>query len=151
MRDFFNYSYKNPCVLLVIKMTQVFVINDKGLTSIEPFTHDETLNDDRKSERHEIKQISLDDEKELYQKKANKREEVFKSIITNKRINFSSVECISYLFRVVVIGFLATTPITLIPARNLVLYPERWYEALFHGLIGSAAIYLYFCALSESV
>ena len=132
-------------------MTQVFVINDKGLRSVDPITLDENPNDGRKSERQEIKQISLEDEKQLYLKKANEREKVFMRILMNKSVYFSSVECTGHLFRVVVIGFLATTPISLIPAYDLILYPERWYEALFHGLIGSAAFYLYFCALSESV
>ena len=72
-------------------MTQVFVISNKNLTSIEPIALGGTPNDDRKNKLHEIKQISLEDEKHLYQKKANKREEVFMRIITNKRVNFSSV------------------------------------------------------------
>ena len=111
---------------------------------------DDIPNDER-SESQENLQLSLEDEKKLYHQKGCKREEAFKCIVLNERIEFSWEACLCYLYGIVLIGVLSTTPTSLIPAHDLLLFPERWFEALFLGWIVPTACYLYYCVLSESI
>ena len=48
------------------------------------------------------------------------------------RNRFPGKKLFIYLFGLIIISFSTTTPLTLVPAHNLVLNPDYWYEILFH-------------------
>ena len=116
-----------------------------------PIAVDEIPNDDTGKEIQENSPVSLEDQKKLYQERTTKREERFECIILNKQVEFSWVVFLSCLFGITLIGFVSTTPITLVPAHDLILFPEYWFEVLFHGLIFLTAQNLYMCFVNESV
>ena len=70
------------------------------------------------------KELSIEAEIKFYQKKAQKRQERFKSILSNVSIEFLWAECIHYPISIIFVGVLATLPFSLIPAHDLVLFPE---------------------------
>ena len=97
------------------------------------------------NEQEVILTTSLDLEETLHKKQANERNETFKSIILNNQVDFSWRELLYYTFGPIIIGFAATTPYSLIPAHDLIQYPEYWYEILFHGPYITFFGYAYRC------
>ena len=80
--------------------------------------------------------ISLDIEKEIHQERAIKRKERFEAIVQNENVSLSFREGIFYLIGIVLIGFSSTLTLSLIPAHDVVQFPEYWYELLFQGPSG---------------
>ena len=62
----------------------------------------------------------LKDEKNFHRVKEPKREEGFRSILLNELVDFSWAECLLYPISIVLIGFISTLPLSLIPAHDLV-------------------------------
>ena len=77
--------------------------------------------------------VSLHSEKIIHEQKSQWRIESFKSIISNNNSEFSGKMLILYTCGTAIIGFMATLYFSLIPAHDLIQYPEFWYEILFHG------------------
>ena len=86
--------------------------------------------------------FSLESERRQHEEKLNRRQERFKNILDNLPGEFSLTRLILYNLAIITIGFAATIPYTVIPAHDLVLYPEFWYEILFHGAIFVAIVYV---------
>ena len=111
------------------KMAKVFPINDEDISSIDNLSTSGTsvkANNDLAP--------SLDMEKELHEIRAEKRHNQFKSSILGEASVFSWNKLIFYAFGIIIAGFSATVPFSLIPASDLVLSPEMWYEILLPGL-----------------
>ena len=86
--------------------------------------------------------FSLESERRQHEEKLIRRQERFKNILDNLPGDFSLTRLILYNLAIIAIGFAATIPYTVIPAHDLVLYPEFWYEILFHGAIFVAIVYV---------
>ena len=110
-----------------------------------PIPFNETSNHYRAVEREENTNISLSYEKKLHQEQASKREEIFKDIILDKHIEFSWEVCLSWFFGIAVVGLLSTIPISMIPAHDLIQFPEYWFEILFHGFYFNILAFLILC------
>ena len=108
-------------------------------------------NQDQGSESTNETHLSLEEEEILHQNKAGKREETFRSIILNEGIETAGLKCIFYLFGITLIGVLSTLPQTLIPAHDLIRYPEFWYEILIHGIFAIIPFYIFTCVLTASL
>ena len=80
---------------------------------------------------------SLQSEKILYEEVARKRLETFNSILFDEPIIFDWKKMFLYTFGIIIISVSSTIPYSLIPAHDLVLSPEYWYEVLFHATYGS--------------
>ena len=78
--------------------------------------------------------LSLDSERHLHEKKCRRRKKVFQSIIFNKSIDISWLKGILYTPGIIIVGFLHTISLSLLPAHDLLEFPEYWYELIFHGL-----------------
>ena len=114
-------------------MAKVFPINDEYISSIEnPSTSGTSINSNKDLG------MSLDMEKELHEINADKRQNQFKSLILGGPILFSWKKLILYAFGIMFAGFSATIPFSMIPASDLVLSPQKWYEILFPGLVVTA-------------
>ena len=95
--------------------------------------------------------LYFDSEKEENEGKANKRNDTFKSIITGRHIEDTSW---SKLFLgalgIILLGFMQTIPLTLIPYRDLIQYPEYWWELLIPGSYASSIGFAFRCMFSGS-
>ena len=111
----------------------------------------DSLNNEGNSENEEPHEVSLKAEKITHQEVARKREEIFKSIVSNNEIELSSMRLTLYPIFITLVGFSFTIPFSLIPAHDLILFPEYWYEAIFHGLMASSCFFTYQCVLAGSV
>ena len=112
----------------------------------------EILNSNVTNEGQEKTQLSLEEEELFSESQSREREEIFRQIILNRNANFSWFECIGFLFGTVIIGFLSTIPTCLIPAHNLIQFPEFWYEILIHSLLYNLIAYPFICEFaSESL
>ena len=78
-------------------------------------------------------EASLESEKIQHEKKANERQKLFKDILANRKDDFSLLKLIWYSCCIIMAGLTSTVVFALIPAHDLVLRPEFWYEASFHG------------------
>ena len=78
-------------------------------------------------------EVSLESEKIQHEEKANKRQKLFKDILVNTKDDFSMTKLILYSCCVIIAGLTSTVVYAIIPAHDLVLRPEFWYEAVFHG------------------
>ena len=140
-------------------MTKVFVINNQDLPSVENINHSGA----RKSQQdvHAKNQVqdlnaqkedtSLETERKHHYGIACKRQENFKLIIQHGQFEFSWTKCIAYPVAIPIIGVLPTLLMTLIPAHDLILYPEYWYEIIFHGLLQNTCLYSYMSLLAASL
>ena len=79
---------------------------------------------------------SLEKEEHSNERKSRKRTEAFKSIILDKPKVFAWTTLAYYTIGIALIGVLVTTPLTVIPAHDIIQFPEYWYEIFFHGAIG---------------
>ena len=80
--------------------------------------------------------ISLEIEKKIHQDRALERNERLKAILRNENVSLSFKECVIYLIGITLIGFSSTISLSLIPAHDVVQFPEYWYELLFQGPSG---------------
>ena len=76
----------------------------------------------------------LQSEKILHEEKAQARKDLFESIIQNDLANCSLIELLLYPFAIILISFLFIVPFCFLPAHDLVIYPEHWYEHIAHGI-----------------
>ena len=76
---------------------------------------------------------TLNQERALSEEKYDKRKNIFNEIISNEPYKFSLQTLLSYTLGTVFFSFIITTPHSLIPATDLIKYPEKWYEILYHG------------------
>ena len=81
----------------------------------------------------ESPQTLLDCEQTKQEIVSNTRQSRFKAIILDEHSEFSWIQLLSRTFGSVIVGFLITTPLSLIPLHDLVQYPEYWYEICFAG------------------
>ena len=84
---------------------------------------------------NELAPSSLDIERISHERKANDRQEAFRSIILNEPTVFSWKQLSYNTFFTIMVSIIATTPFSLIPASDLVQEPDKWYEILFHGAV----------------
>ena len=127
-------------------------IKHQGRKAVEVIQSSNSLNEiSNQDQRVESQtQISLEDEEKLYQAKAKKREEIFASIILNGDIEFSWVACLRYLFGIGLIGFISTTPFTLIPAHDLIYFLIAGLRFYFmHLLPPLQCIYTTACTVNQ--
>ena len=75
---------------------------------------------------------SLEYEKSKYEEIARKRLERFNSILFNDDIAISWKKFVFYSVGVIILSLSSTIPFSLVPAHDLVLHQEFWYEILFH-------------------
>ena len=75
----------------------------------------------------------LDSEKVKSDEKARKRNQIFEFILQNQPTQLSWIGLLFYPFAIIFISFLFLVPFCFVPAHDLVIYPEYWYEILFHG------------------
>ena len=87
-------------------------------------------------------------ERKNNEKKADKRHELFKLIMIGQQTNCKWIELLFGLSGIVLVGFILTIPLTLIPYHDLVRFPEFWYEHLFLGAYSFAIIFVWRAALS---
>ena len=87
----------------------------------------------------------FDEEKSSHEEIALNRISTFKHIVLNQKIEYSWREYILYPFCLVLLSFSSTVPLSLVPAHDLILFPEYWYESLFHGLLLSTWSCAYWC------
>ena len=78
---------------------------------------------------------AVDEEQIVQEEIARKRETRFKRIILNEPIEFTWTEYIVWPLCMVLITFSSTIPLTLIPAHDIIQFPNYWYESLFHGVL----------------
>ena len=93
----------------------------------------------------------FDEEKSSHEEIALNRITTFKCIVLNEKIEYSWEEYILYPFCLVLLSFSSTIPLSLIPAHDLILYPEYWYESLFHGVLLSTWSFAYWCITAGMV
>ena len=93
----------------------------------------------------------FDEEKISHEEIALNRITTFKCIVLNEKIEYSWEEYILYPFCLVLLSFSSTIPLSLIPAHDLILYPEYWYESLFHGVLLSTWSFAYWCITAGMV
>ena len=79
---------------------------------------------------------SLEREEHSNERKSRKRTEAFKSIVLDKPKVFAWETLAYSTIGTAFIGVLVTTPLTVIPAHDIIHFPEYWYEIFFHGAIG---------------
>ena len=88
---------------------------------------------------------SLKSEKERAEEKARKRTKKFKAIILNEPIDFSWINLLVNSLKIIVSGLLTTIPLTIILYRDVIEFPEFWYEILIPGPIVLAFSSVYVC------
>ena len=108
--------------------------NTLNIIEHSTFGH-ETRNEDSNEEGCSM-EISLDEEKSFHENKARVREQIFKDIIQNEQTEVSLKYFFGYPVGISVLGFTSTIILSLIPANDIVQYPEYWYEILLHGFTG---------------
>ena len=108
--------------------------NSSSTQSNDVFTIEQQLNE-LNDENQDGMLETLDSENEFHQRAADKRFEVFKSMILNESHQFSSKNLIYYTSGIILISFVCTIPFSSIPASDLIQSPENWYEILFHAAI----------------
>ena len=81
------------------------------------------------------KHLPLNSEKLEHENVARKRAEIFRQMILSGQIKTSWMD--AFLpFGIVLLGFASTTPFTLIPCHDLVVFPSYWYEIFLPGILG---------------
>ena len=128
------------------KMTRVHVITDTSLPVIHQVSNpnnegrqnpDSTL--ENITEPIEIEQFSaaevqndlivkLEEEYEHHRFKADKRQDMFRRILFNRSDKVAWHKFLFHIFGTITMPFLLSIPYTLIPATNLYLHPNYWYE-----------------------
>lgn len=106
---------------------------------------------DWEDENKQKEDMSLEAERNLHDDESRKRHEKFKLIIVNGQMELSWTKYIFYPIAIPILSFLPTIFMTLIPAHDLIQYPEYWYEILFHGLLQNTALYSYMSVLAASL
>ena len=91
---------------------------------------------------------SLESEKVIHEEIEQKRIERYKSILCNTMNDFSWQKLFKNTFGIILFGVLSTLPMSLIPAHDLVQFPEYWYEILFHGSLTAISGYCLNCCFS---
>ena len=127
-------------VAIVETQFKLFVISNNFVTS----------NNDTNNQNHRTN-TTLNEEKQDHQNKASKREEKFRLIISNEQNSFEWWELLVYLFGIIIIGFSSTLALTLIPAQDLVQYPEYWYEFLFHAFYAYVIYFTFICLYASAL
>ena len=86
--------------------------------------------------------FSLESEKQISEKRGQRRNSIFKSIILDEEANFFWIELSLNSIGIIIIDLLITFPLTLIPFHDLVKFPDYWYEiivaASLVGIVGIA-------------
>ena len=98
--------------------------------------NDYTAKDLNKKFQENVQSI-LDSEKTWHEKNALAREKVFESILQNDDAKFSWTNTIFYTFAIVLAGSSISIPYLLFPAHDIIKFPNRWYEILYHGCVFS--------------
>ena len=65
------------------------------------------------------------------------REKVFESILQINGTKFSWTNTIFYTFAIVLAGSSISIPYLLFTAYDIIKFPKRWYEILYHGYVFS--------------
>ena len=102
-------------------------------------------NDENRAMEH------LDKEKSFQEEISRNREMRFRRIVMNQPNEFSFSEYLVWPFCLVLIMFSSTIPLTLIPAHDLLQFPNYWYESLFHGVLLSTWSCAYWCVMAGMV
>ena len=99
--------------------------------SISENIHSEYYNEEcfTSNELHLSSLMAIESEKELQERKSNRRLEAFREIIfrCNKPIKFGFIFTL-YGFFGILLSFISTISYTLIPVHNLIENPQYWYE-----------------------
>ena len=90
---------------------------------------------------------SFNAERVAHEETLRSRNEKYKAIIMNNPTELSWLRLSKFSLGSVVFGIISTFPLSLIPAHDLLQYPEFWYELLFHQ--GWACVWTYCFRLLE--
>ena len=90
-------------------------------------------------------------EKAYHEEKREKRNKLFKDIICDDATeDISSMWSLCYIVATVAVPVASTFVYTLIPAHNVIQFPEYWYELPLQGIIGLGPIWcsyiIYLCS-----
>ena len=88
---------------------------------------------------------SLQLEKTNNEERSRNRAEIFRSLISGSSVDVSWFKGFLYTLGIIIISFPSTFLYTLVPAHDLIRYPEFWYEILFHGTILNTFRSIAFC------
>ena len=118
-------------------MTKVFVIN-----GIEDFSSKERYDDNQ-----DDIDTSLEQEKIRHEDKELQRRQAIADIILNRSTGDSFAKSLFYTLRIVMIGVSFTVPLTILPAHDIIQFPEYWYELFFHSAMSETLGNITFCLL----
>ena len=116
-------------------MNRVFSINITTNNNIENDIRYEAPDSDN----------SLEFEKNKYEERSKLRKDIFVGLISGNSVKVSWVKGLLLTTLIVLIGLPSTFLYTLVPAHDLIQYPEFWYEFLFHGSVLHTLRSLAFC------
>ena len=92
-----------------------------------------------------IHDTSLDSEKALHEGSCRLRNKNFQSVIANKPTKINWSKELAYGVAIIIVAFLFTLPMTLLPAHDLIQHPEYWYELIFHGVLSTTLGFIFQC------
>ena len=104
---------------------------DVGRSSFHPSNN----NNEVPFKSRAFKSLTLENEQLYHEGIRRRRKELLNSIILNRPIEMSWYRGLLLAPGIIIVGFLYTTPLTLIPAHDLLKHPDYWYEHIFHGLL----------------
>ena len=84
-----------------------------------------------------IPEISLNSERLRHEGQFRRRREVFQSIIFNRPLKTTWIKGLLNTPIIIIFGFLTTVPLSLIPAHDLIKFPNHWYEHIFHAIFST--------------
>ena len=127
-------------------MTKVFVVSDVHQYASE----EREINDKPYSD------TSLEQEKIDHEEKALNRRHQITNIIMNKQddrrnICETLIKSCGYTLSIVIVGFSLTIPYTILPAHDIIQYPDYWYEHFFHSSLSETIGNITFCLLAGYV
>ena len=124
-------------------MAKVFVVSD-----INGFTAE-----DRNYISQEYSESSLDHERMKHEEKARLRKHQMVDIILNKQkdqrlLCETLAKLCIYTLGIVLFGFSWSAPLIILPAHDIIQFPEYWYELFFHSSLSETLGNITFCLLS---
>ena len=75
----------------------------------------------------------LTSEKAIHVETAQTRKKIFELIIKNLQTDCSWMDLVFYPLAIILMNFWFFVPFCFLPANDLVIHPEKWYEILLHG------------------
>ena len=143
-----NFAKENDVPnLRIFKKTTIFPSRDENTYSKN--TPNRDLINNNLSNNIDYENNNLDESLQLErtnnEERSRNRAEIFRSLISGSPVDVSWVKGFLYTLGIIIISFPSTFLYTLVPAHDLIRYPEFWYEILFHGTILNTFRSIAFC------